>query len=333
LSLPEEATEATTTARPARSRLVWILPGVAVAAVGAALAFALLDAGSPRTAPGTVELNVPPQAEGAAPDPALVESSPDGPLPIIGKDGRQPWQVYARKFDAAGRLPRIAIVISGLGLDSDATRAAIAHLPAPVSLAFSPYAHDLSTWIAAARQAGHEVLLGLPMEPTDFPRQDPGPRTLLTSLEPEQNLERLRWILGRGTAYVGLVGVQGDRFVTARASLEPILDALKGRGLLFVDDHDATASVAGPLGHELGMAWAITDRQLDSDATQPAIDKMLADLEATAAQGGAALGLGGLYPVTIERVIAWAQALQAKGIALAPATAVAMHQVLPQKSQ
>jgi hypothetical protein len=148
-----------------------------------------------------------------------------------------------------------------------------------------------------------------------------------------QNLERLRWILGRGTAYVGLVGLQGDRFVTQRGSLEPILDALKSRGLLFVDNHDASASAAGPLGHDLGMAWAITDRQIDSNASQQAVDTMLADLEAKAAQDGAALGLGNVYPVTIERVAVWAATLQAKGVALAPATAVAMHQILPSKPQ
>jgi len=329
LSLPDEATGAAD--RPARTRLVWIVPGAAVAAVVATLAVAVLDTQSPPTAPGSVELSVPPQAAGATPDPALIEQSPDGPLPIIAKDGRQPWQVYARQFDSAVKLPRVAIVISGLGLDSDATRAAITHLPAPVSLAFSPYAHDLSSWIAAARQAGHEVLLGLPMEPADFPRQDPGPRTLLTSLPPDQNIARLRWILGRGTNYVGLVGVEGDRFVAERSSLEPILDALKTRGLLFIDDHDPSTSVAGALGHEMDMAWAITNRRLDSDASQPAVDKMLADLDATAAQDGAALGLGDLYPVTIERVIAWAPALPSKGIELVPATAVATRQILPQK--
>jgi uncharacterized protein len=87
------------------------------------------------------------------------------------------------------------------------------------------------------------------------------------------------------------------------------------------------------MGHDLGMAWATTDRRIDADTTQPTVDKMLADLDTKAAQDGAALGLGGIYPVTIDRVVAWAATLQAKGIALAPATAVALHQPLPQKSQ
>ena len=55
MSLPEDATEAAP--RPAVSRLVWIIPGVAVAAVVAAIALALHDAGSPRTESGAVQLS------------------------------------------------------------------------------------------------------------------------------------------------------------------------------------------------------------------------------------------------------------------------------------
>ena len=82
------------------------------------------------------------------------------------------------------------------------------------------------------------MLIGLPMEPAEYPRQDPGPETLLTTLDPKQNLDRLHWVMGRGTAYVGLVGIMGDRFTQQRDSLEPVLDEMKARGLLYVDDHD-----------------------------------------------------------------------------------------------
>ena len=33
--------------------------------------------------------------------------------------------------------------------------------------------------VARAREAGHEVLLEVPMEPFDYPDNDPGPQTLL----------------------------------------------------------------------------------------------------------------------------------------------------------
>ena len=77
------------------------------------------------------------------------------------------------------------------------------------------------------------------------------------------------------------------------------------------------------------MAWAVADSTVDADPTAAAIDKQLADLEGIATQDGAALGIGGLYPVTVERIAAWAAALGAKGLALAPATAVATRQKLP----
>jgi uncharacterized protein len=333
LSLPDGSDGA---ARPGSGRLIWIAPAAAVAVMVALIALATLDTERARPTGGGVELPLsaqPRPADAAAPDPALVEDSPDGKLPVVGGDGRKPWQVYAGRFDQADPRPRVALVISGLGLDGAASRAAIAQLPAAVTLGFSPFAHELPNWIGAARQAGHEVLLGLPLEPADFPRQDPGPGTLLTSLEPRQNLERLRTVMARGAAYVGLVAIMGDRFDAERASLEPVLDELKSRGLLFVDDRDATKSLAGPMGHDLGMAWAIADRTVDDDPAAAAIDKALGELEAIASRDGASLGIGGLYPVTLDRVLAWAATLERKGLALAPASAVATRQKLPAPAQ
>ena len=312
-------------------RFIWVALALAAAGVGALGALAVLGGGG---GGARVELPMPPPpaAAGAVPERALIEQSVDGPLPIIAADGRQAWQVYARPFDPGDRRPRVAVVISGLGLDADMTRAAVTRLPPSVSLGFSPYARDLPNWIGVARKAGHEVLLGLPMEPVDYPRQDPGPATLLTALDPAQNLLRLHWTMSRGTNYVGLVAILGGRFATIRPSLEPILEDLKKRGLMFVDNHAADASVAGELGHDLGMAWAAADRRLDGEMSAAAIDQALADLDALAGKDGAALGLGGLYPMTIERVIAWAPTLEKTGLALAPATAVAGRQHLQAKA-
>ncbi len=328
MSLPDEAARDHAPA----GRLAWIVPAAGVAAMAAIVAAATIDTRSfhPRAMSVEVKLAAGPgQGSEATPDKALVEDSPDGPLPVIGPDGRQPWQVYARKFDAADPRPRVALIVGGLGLDNTTTSDAIMRLPPEVTLAFSPYARDLEGWIAAARRAGHEVMLGLPMEPPDYPTQDPGPKTLLTSLDPDKNIERLQWVLSRGTNYVGLVGIMGGRFAGDRASLEPVLEALKKRGLYFVDDHGAQDGVLATLGPALGMAWAITDRRLDQEPSQGTIDKGLAELEGVAQQDGAALGLGALYPVTLDRILAWATALQGKGIALAPATAVATRQKLP----
>src|SRR5690606_33980103 len=114
-----------------------------------------------------------------------------------------------------------------------------------------------------ARARGHEVLLDLPMEPASFPNEDPGPQGLLTSLTPEANLDRLDWVLERGSAYVGVAGAMGSRFTTSREALDPVLREVKVRGLLFVDRRASEDSLVPALAREIGLPYAVNDRAVD----------------------------------------------------------------------
>ena len=78
-------------------------------------------------------------------------------------------------------MPAIAVVIHGLGVGAAKTNDAIVKLPGAVTLAFTPYGADPAKLVERARSQGHEVLLQVPMEPFDYPDNDPGPQTLLTS--------------------------------------------------------------------------------------------------------------------------------------------------------
>ncbi len=256
-----------------------------------------------------------------APDPGLVERSDEGPLPIVGADGRKPWQVYARPFDRADKRPRVAVMVTGLGLSGAATEAAINDLGGSVTLVFNPYAQRLDEWIQRSRAAGHEVFLSLPMEPLNYPRMDPGPHTLLVALDSRQNLERLQWVLSRVTGYVGTVSSAGSRFTTSKSDLLPVLEALNHRGLMFVDARSTDRSVAGSLSKGIGLPRASVDLVLDQQASRDAIDQRLSQLETLARQNGVAVAASDAYPVTIERLAQWIPTLEAKGIALAPISA------------
>lgn len=259
-----------------------------------------------------------------APDPGLVEQSPDGGLlPKIGVDGRQPWQVYARPFNTNEPRPRVALVLTALGLSSAATESAIQGLPGGVTLAFQPYADNLQQWIHLARAAGHEVMISLPLEPLDYPTNDPGPQALFTAFEPPENLERLNWALSRVTGYVGVSTHMGSRFTTSREAMAPIVDVLHRRGLLFLDTRSSARSVATALATELGVPRAINDRFLDArEVSRATIDARLDEVERIAREVGVSVAVGQAYPVTIERIRAWVQTLDAKGIVLAPVSAV-----------
>jgi len=245
-----------------------------------------------------------------------------GPLPRISEDGREPWKVYARPFPVERDRPRIAILLQDLGLSQEQTNAAIQQLPGSVTLGFTPYARRLEQWIGLSRAAGHEVLLQLPMEPFDFPTSDPGPHTLLTSAGPDENLERLEFLLSRFTGYVGVYNRMGDRFTSSVESLLPVLQSIHERGLLFVDARTSGTSVVGRLANEFGLPYALNNREIDQVASRVEIDAKLIALENIARQQGQALGIARPYPVTIERLAQWAASLEEKGIDLAPVSAL-----------
>ena len=279
---------------------------------------------APVSAPASAPAVGPEIALGPVPDPGLVRESPTGPLPVIGEDGRQAWRVYARPFEELYDRPRVAILLGGMGMSQSATNAAIQQLPGEVTLAFAAYAPNLDDWIAQARAAGHEVMLQVPMEPFNYPANDPGPHTLLTSLSPEENIERLEWLLSRFVGYVGVTNFMGSKFTASPDHLRPVLHNLKERGLMVLDSRASRNSVAAELSDEIGVPHAVNNRFVDSEASRVAIDGRLSELERIARATGTAVGIGYPFPVTIERLAAWIETLDEKGLVLAPMSAVAL---------
>ena len=253
-------------------------------------------------------------------DPALIESSMQGPLPRIADDGRKPMTVYAAPA-LSGKL-RIGIVVSGLGISAKATAAALAGLPPAVTLAFAPYGGDVQHWVSQSRQLGHEALLEVPMEPVDFPDSDPGPHTLRSGVDRDANGERLNWALSRFTGYAGVTNLLGQRFLADADSLSPTLIQLTRRGLYFYDNGAVAQSAAADVASRSGVSFAQATETLDGIQTALEIDKHLSDLEAQARDHGSAIGSGFLYPVTIERVAAWAKTLERRGFVLVPVSAI-----------
>ncbi len=253
----------------------------------------------------------------AAPIAALTAPGTTGPLPVIAGDGRTPERAYARPFTSNGK-PKVALVIGGLGLNAAQTRAAIEGLPPEVTLSFVPYADGLQGWVDQARAQGHEVLLEIPMEPLDYPANDPGPYTLLAQSRPDETKARLEWLLSRTTGYFGVTNYLGGKFLTSEQATGPFLSALKQRGLAFLDDGSGGAVRGGGAG----VSRASADRIIDEQLTPDSIERHLLALENSALRGGGALGAGFAYPVTLAQVSRWSEGLAARGYQLAPASAI-----------
>ena len=256
-------------------------------------------------------------------NPKLLEPSRYGMIPVAA-GGLKSFRAYAAGTDAdraaLGKKPVIAIVVTGLGVGAAKTSDAITKLPGAVTLAFTPYGSDPGKLVERARAQKHEVLLQVPMEPFDYPDNDPGPQTLLTTLSAEQNADRLAWHMSRFQGYVGIANFMGARFVATDPAMQPLVKEAARRGLAWLDDGTAPRSVAGVIAEGQAMPFAKADVSIDTVPTPAEIDRALARLETLAKERGTAVGVASALPISIERIGSWTRQLEARGVTLVPLT-------------
>jgi polysaccharide deacetylase 2 family uncharacterized protein YibQ len=267
-----------------------------------------------------------PPADKTAVDPKMLESGRHGVIPKIAADGTRASVLFAHpRAVPANRTtaPRIAIVITGMGISASGTAEALSKLPASVTFALTPYGVDMEKLAARANGEQHEVLLQVPMEPFDYPDSDPGPQTLLTALTPEQNIDRLQWLMSRFQGYVGLMSYMGTRFTVTEPAMSPVLRETAKRGLLYLDDGASSRSVASQIAGSHNLPFAKADLVLDAMPTPSEIDRALARLEAIARDNGAAIGLATAQPAAVARIAEWAKRVEGRGFLLVPITMVA----------
>jgi polysaccharide deacetylase 2 family uncharacterized protein YibQ len=258
-------------------------------------------------------------------DPRVSERSRHGMIPAVGADGAKPIDVYSRRQTSSAEPagPAIALILGGLGVGATLTGEAIAKLPGEITLAFAPYGIDLDRMVQRARSDGHEVLLHLPLEPVDYPDNDPGPQTLLSSLSPEQNIDRLHWLMSRFSGYVGVLTYAGARFTANEPSLTPIMREIGKRGLLFIDDGQSTRSLSAVAAGSHSVPFAKADLVLDTVPTPSEIDGALRRLEALARERGQVIAVASALPVTIDRIAQWSRGATERGFVLLPASVAA----------
>ncbi len=236
------------------------------------------------------------------------------------------WQLHAVATVPETGRPMVAIVLDDIGVNRRNARRAIG-LPGPLTLAFMTYAEGLPDMTAAARAAGHELMLHVPMQPRN-PAIDPGPNVLAQGLPAAELAQRLAWGLDRFEGYVGINNHMGSSFTASPEGMAMVMAELKARGLLFLDSLTAKESVAGSLARRAGVPFAERDVFLDNEPkNRLAIERQLALLEQIARDRGYAVGIGHPHPATVEALMAWIPEMRARGFDLVPISAVVRHRL------
>ncbi len=266
----------------------------------------------------------PPPAPSVAPPPSAPAlpalPAPAGPPPAAAGLAKPAWKQYALAVPETDGRPMVAIVIDDMGIDK-AESARVIGLPGPLTIAFMAYATELERQARAARAAGHEIWLHVPMEPLDG-ELDSGPNTLKTELSPAENRRRLEWDLSRLQGFVGINNHMGSRFSGWEPGMRLVLEELKGRALAFLDSRTTAATVGGRIAAELGVPHIDRDVFIDNDETVAAVLAQLDRAERIAEKRGYALAIGHPHATTIAALAHWLPGLKAKGLVLVPASAL-----------
>ena len=255
-------------------------------------------------------------------NPELIEKTEAGDLPVIGSDGTKPWRFYSKPFERKRNQPMVAIIISGLGQIRTTTEDAL-KLHEYFTVSFSPYVQDVFSWNAAARASGHEMLVDLPLQPTTYPAADPGPHGLLLEKGQSDVEKHLQWLMARFPTSMGFLTPQSDAFTSNEEAFRFLMQSLANRGLLLVMGHEPLKKESREQIDASQKTIVIGDLLLDEDLSASSIQSRLSQLEDLAKKHGYAIGIAQPYPITIEQLRLWSEALAEKNVILVPVSAIA----------
>ena len=131
----------------------------------------------------------------------------------------------------------------GLGLPDSPPGDVLKGLPAPISVAYGAYGRNLQDWVTRARADGHEVLLQIPLEPTNYPNG--GSRSAYAADVAARRGEHEAAAMADVALYRLCRASPTTWAPSSRRpqdALTPVLEEVKRRGLLYVDDGSVQGS-------------------------------------------------------------------------------------------
>ena len=201
---------------------------------------------------------------------------------------------------------KLAIVIDDLGMDRRHTRQII-DLPAPLTLAFLPYAENLSPFLTAAQTKKHEIIIHMPMQPKG--PANPGPHALKTSMGAGRLYQEILWNFSQFDGYVGINNHMGSLFTENEALMSYVLSEVARRKVYFLDSRTTSKSVGRRLAKRYGASFAQRDVFLDNVRTLDAIKRQFRHAERILQKYGKVIVIGHPYKETVQALKSWIKTL------------------------
>ncbi|MDA0229907.1 MAG: divergent polysaccharide deacetylase family protein [Proteobacteria bacterium] len=231
------------------------------------------------------------------------------------------WRRYAAQSKESGEAPIIALVIDDLGHNEEEFVRVMA-LGEGITLAILPYTARAAEFAQRARQRGFEILVHMPMEPTDS-SADPGPNALLINLGDNELMRRLSDNLARLAGYVGINNHMGSKFSQNRHAMSVVLSELEARGLLYLDSVTINSTIGARLAEASRMPFASRDVFLDNSLEKSFIEDQLRAVEELARETGRAVAIGHPHNETLAVLKRWLPDARKRGFEFVPISTIA----------
>lgn len=215
---------------------------------------------------------------------------------------------------------KIVIIIDDMGVSPRLSNQVI-DLPAPLTLAFLPYASGLPAMTERAKERGHELMIHMPMEPMNGDL-DVGSIAIKEAMSEDIIAQNLEKAFDAFEGEVGMNNHMGSRVTQNQTIMNQVMKSLLNKDLFFVDSITIQSSVAGQTAADFGLKYAERDVFLDHEETDMFVQNSLKRLEDIAEQRGYAIAIGHPKAVTIRNLKAWIPTLKERGFEIIPVSRV-----------
>lgn len=214
--------------------------------------------------------------------------------------------------------PKIVLIINNLGLNQTSTERALA-MPAEITIGFSPYASKISDYANIARKNKHDILINLPLDPSNI-NDDAGPYALLVDLPEGENKRRLETVISLIDQVDGVYTVDEEKFTTPLKSLNIIYNNIIKKNILFVYGQGNQNTSLFQYAKAEKLPLLINDLVIDKKLSVEDINLSLQRLEELAVKNNYAIGMANGFPITLNILEKWVTSLENKNIKLIPVT-------------
>ncbi len=214
-----------------------------------------------------------------------------------------------------------SLIIDDLGYNPRVSLA-ISRLPADITLAVLPGGSHSKRVARLAVETGKELILHQPMEPRGYPKVNPGPGAMLSSMGSARIQRVLRDNLALFPNAVGINNHMGSRLTANRRAMDAVMIVLLEKSLYFIDSRTSDATVALARAKAHGVPAARREIFLDNVQNQKAIHTRLTRLERLARRRSGVIGIGHPYPETLAALKQWLPGLSERGGRLVRASQV-----------